>query len=116
MPQQYMIASGLSAHSLHFDVEIKIMDTRQNCGVTALLDSRAIGLFLNSEFVKCHGLTTQPLPKPISVYNIDGMPNKASMISSIVNLVPHYQNHAECAIFAITSLERQDMILDFTWL
>ncbi|KAG5350206.1 hypothetical protein C0989_012232 [Termitomyces sp. Mn162] len=49
----------------------------------ALLDSRATGLFLDMEFIKCHGLTTQPLPKPISVYNINGMPNKAGAISSM---------------------------------
>ncbi|KNZ71639.1 hypothetical protein J132_08078 [Termitomyces sp. J132] len=58
----------------------------------------------------------QPLPKPIPVYNINGMPNKASAISSMVNLVLHYWNHAEHAIFAIASLERQDMILGFMWL
>ncbi|KNZ80200.1 hypothetical protein J132_06793, partial [Termitomyces sp. J132] len=74
MLQQYMMVSGSSAHSLCLDVEIKTMDTRQNCGVTALLDSGATGLFLYLEFIKCHGLTMQPLPKPIPVYNIDKMP------------------------------------------
>ncbi|KNZ77654.1 hypothetical protein J132_04689 [Termitomyces sp. J132] len=58
----------------------------------------------------------QPLPKPILVYNINGMPNKAGTISSIVNLVLHYWNHTECTIFAVTSLGRQDMILGFMWL
>ncbi|KNZ76291.1 hypothetical protein J132_10750, partial [Termitomyces sp. J132] len=69
--------------------------------VMALLDSGAMGLFLDLEFIKHHGLTTQPLPKPIPVYNIDGMPNKAGAISSMVDLVLHYWNHAECAVFAI---------------
>ncbi|KAG5732574.1 hypothetical protein E4T56_gene16846 [Termitomyces sp. T112] len=86
MFQQYVMASSSSAHSLCLDVEIKTMDTQQNCGVTALLNSRATGLFLDLEFVKCHGLTTQLLPKPIPVYNIDGTPNEASAISSMVDL------------------------------
>ncbi|KNZ72574.1 hypothetical protein J132_02575 [Termitomyces sp. J132] len=113
MPQQYMMASGLSANSLCFDVEIKMTDTQQTCGVMALLDSRVTGLFLDLEF-KRHGLTMQPLTKPIPVYNIDGMPNKAGAINSMVDLVLCYQNQVECTIFAITSLGRQDMILGFT--
>ncbi|KNZ80734.1 hypothetical protein J132_04710 [Termitomyces sp. J132] len=75
-----------------------------------------MGLFLDLESVKHHGLTTQPLPKPIPVYNIDRMPNKAGIISSMVDLVLQYQNHAERAVFAVTSLGRQDMILRFMWL
>ncbi|KAG5719202.1 hypothetical protein E4T56_gene11785 [Termitomyces sp. T112] len=105
-----------STSSLHLNVEIETMDTQQTCGVMALLDSRAIGLFLDSGFVKCHGLTTQPLPKPIPVYNIDGMPNKAGTINSVVDLVLCYQNYVEHTMFAVPSLDRQDMILGFMWL
>ncbi|KNZ81972.1 hypothetical protein J132_09293 [Termitomyces sp. J132] len=58
----------------------------------------------------------QPLPKSIPVYSIDGMPIKAGAINFMVDLVLCYWNHAECAVFAVTSLGRQDMILGFTWL
>ncbi|KNZ80881.1 hypothetical protein J132_04105 [Termitomyces sp. J132] len=114
MPQQYVMASALSANSLHLDVEIEMMDTQQTHRVIALLDSRAMELFLNLEFIKCHSLTTQPLSKPIPVYNIDRTPNKAGTINSTVDLVLHYQNHVECTVFVITSLGRQDIILGFT--
>ncbi|KNZ79557.1 hypothetical protein J132_09241, partial [Termitomyces sp. J132] len=50
------------------------------------------------------------------VFNINRTPNKASTISSVVDLIFYYQNHAECAVFAITSLGKQDMILGVTWL
>ncbi|KAG5730948.1 hypothetical protein E4T56_gene7122 [Termitomyces sp. T112] len=93
MPQQYVMASALSTNSLCLDVEIETTDTQQTHGVTALLDSGATGLFLDLE-----------------------MPKKAGAINSVVDLVLHYWNHAEHAIFAITSLGRQDMILGFTWL
>ncbi|KNZ73301.1 hypothetical protein J132_07842 [Termitomyces sp. J132] len=109
-----MMASSPSANSLCLDVEIETMDTQQAYGVMALLDSRAMGLFLDSEFVKCHGLTMQPLPKLILVYNIDGIPNKAGAISSVVDLVLCYWNHVEHTIFSVNSLGRQDMILGFT--
>ncbi|KNZ74070.1 hypothetical protein J132_08241 [Termitomyces sp. J132] len=80
MPQQYVMASAPSAHSLHLDMEIETTDTQQTCRVMALLDSRATGLFLDLEFIKHYGLTMQPLPKPIPVYNIDGTPNKAVLL------------------------------------
>ncbi|KNZ75631.1 hypothetical protein J132_02574 [Termitomyces sp. J132] len=89
MLQQYVMASGLSTHFLCLDVEIKMMDTQQNHRVAALLDSGAMGLFLDLEFVKCHGLTMQLLSKPIPVYNINRTPNKAGAISSMVDLVLH---------------------------
>ncbi|KAG5732414.1 hypothetical protein E4T56_gene11314 [Termitomyces sp. T112] len=36
------------------------------------------------------------------------MPNKAGAINSMVDLVLHYQNHVECAVFAVTSLDLLD--------
>ncbi|KAG5726698.1 hypothetical protein E4T56_gene4132 [Termitomyces sp. T112] len=57
-----------------------------------------------------------PLFHPIPVYNVDGMLNEAGSICSMVDLVLHYQDHSEQAAFAVTSLEKQDMILEFTWL
>ncbi|KNZ75012.1 hypothetical protein J132_05302 [Termitomyces sp. J132] len=44
------------------------------------------------------------------------MLNEAGFICSIVNLVLRYQDHSEQAAFAVISLEKQDMILGFTWL
>ncbi|KNZ74482.1 hypothetical protein J132_06831 [Termitomyces sp. J132] len=44
------------------------------------------------------------------------MPNEAGAINSVVDLVLCYWNHAECTVFAITSLGRQNMILSFIWL
>ncbi|KNZ77808.1 hypothetical protein J132_03805 [Termitomyces sp. J132] len=44
------------------------------------------------------------------------MLNEAGSICSMVDLVLHYQNHSEQATFAVTSLGKQDMILEFTWL
>ncbi|KNZ77990.1 hypothetical protein J132_02633 [Termitomyces sp. J132] len=103
---QYIVVLSPSTNSLCLDVEIKTTDTQQAHGVTTLLKSRAMGLFLDLEFVKCHSLTMQPLPKPIPVFNINRIPNKADAINSIVDLVLHYQNHAEHAVFAVTSLGR----------
>ncbi|KAG5735995.1 hypothetical protein E4T56_gene18367 [Termitomyces sp. T112] len=84
--------------------------------MVALLDSGTTGLFLYTDYVQQHCLTTHSLSRPIPVYNVDGMLNEAGSIRSMVDLVLHYQDHSKRAAFAITSLEKQDMILGFTWL
>ncbi|KNZ78571.1 hypothetical protein J132_11209 [Termitomyces sp. J132] len=68
------------------------------------------------DYMQQHYLTTHPLFCPIPVYNIDGMLNEAGSICSMVDLVLCYQDHSEQAAFAVTSLGKQDMILEFTWL
>src|SRR5918992_5283449 len=59
---------------------------------------------------------TQTLQRPIPVYNVDGSPNKAGSITEVVDLVLRYKDHSECAVFAVTNLGKQDMILGLTWL
>ena len=67
-------------------------------------------------FVERHQLTTWPLTQPILVYNIDGTLNEAGSIRCVIECILHYCNHAEQAVFAITSLGEQDIILGYTWL
>ncbi|KAG5736025.1 hypothetical protein E4T56_gene18331 [Termitomyces sp. T112] len=50
------------------------------------------------------------------MYNVDGTLNEAGSICSVVDLVLYYKDHSEQATFAVTSLGKQDMILEFTWL
>ncbi|KNZ76115.1 hypothetical protein J132_00269, partial [Termitomyces sp. J132] len=84
--------------------------------VVALLDSGAIGLFLDTDYVQQHCLTTCPLACPIPLYNVDDMLNEAGSICLVVDLVLCYQDHFKQAAFAVISLGNQDMILEFTWL
>ena len=53
---------------------------------------------------------------PIPVYNVDGSPNKAGSISEVWETVLQYRDHSERAIFAVTGLGKQDIILGVTWL
>ncbi|KAG5725192.1 hypothetical protein E4T56_gene10213 [Termitomyces sp. T112] len=116
LPPCYVVASTPSTNSLKLQVEIEMMDTQQIQSVVALLDSSATSLFLDTDYVQQHHLTTCPLSCPIPVYNVDGTLNEAGSICSVVDLVLHYQDHSEQATFAVTSLGKQDMILGFTWL
>ncbi|KAG5725697.1 hypothetical protein E4T56_gene7297 [Termitomyces sp. T112] len=114
LPHHYIVASTPS--TLKLQVEIETTDTQQTQSVVALLDSGATGLFLNTDYVQQHHLTTHPLSHPITVYNVNGMLNEAGSIHFVMDLVLCYQDHSEQAAFAVTSLGKQDMILGFTWL
>jgi hypothetical protein len=73
-------------------------------------------MFANSDFVKRKRLTTRLLSRPIPVYNVDRSTNEAGSITEVVDVVLHYQDHLERAVFVVTSLGRQDIILSLTWL
>ena len=116
LPKTYVVAANPSPNSLNLKVGIQTMDTAEVKGVTALLDSGATGLFIDSDFLAAEKLTTGSLMLPTPVYNVDGTPNEAGSIHSVVDLILQYQNHSECAIFTVTNLGKHKMILGYPWL
>jgi len=63
--------------------------------VKALLDSRAMGNFINKDFVHTKDISTQSISCPIPVYNVDGSPNEAGQISEVVDVVLCYKTHSK---------------------
>jgi hypothetical protein len=116
LPSHYVVASVPGKNSLQLTVEIQTTDTGKRIQILALLDCGATGLFINSALVREKGLTTRTLQRPIPVYNVDGSPNEAGSITEVVDLVLRYKDHSERAVFAVTNLGKQDMILGLTWL
>jgi hypothetical protein len=47
---------------------------------------------------------------------VDGSLNEAGSILEIIDLILRYHDHSEHAMFTVTSLGKQDMILSLTWL
>ena len=92
------------------------MDTAEVKGITALLDSGATRLFIDSNFVATEKLMTCLLMCSAPMYNVDGTPNEAGSIRSVVDLILLFQNHLECAIFGVTNLGKHKMILGYPWL
>lgn len=116
LPERYVVASNPSSNSFELGVSIQTTDTGEVRSMRALLDSGATGLFANRDFVKRNRLTTRTLSRPIPVYNVDGSPNESGSITEVLEVVLRYRDHSETAVFAVTNLGRQDIILGLTWL
>ena len=116
LPRQYIIASTPGSNSLHLPVSIETIDTHERHSLRALLDCGATGMFLDVGFVRANRITEKPLQVPIPVLNVDGTPNEAGSIKSVVEVVLRYKDHSERAYFAVTSLGRQKMLLGMPWL
>ncbi|TDL13535.1 hypothetical protein BD410DRAFT_735231, partial [Rickenella mellea] len=90
--------------STQLNVQLKTLDTGVRISLTALLDSGATGLFLDSKFVKERNLNTRKLPRAIPVYNVDGTLNQGGSIQEEVDMIIQFNNHTEKATFAVCDL------------
>jgi len=95
-------------------IEVSTTDTSEVHSIKALLDSGAMGNFIDRDFVQMKGINTQSISRPIPVYNVDGFPNKAGQISEVVDIVLRYKTHSERMLLTVSSLRRQSMILSYT--
>jgi len=108
----------LDAHgtSIILPIEVSTTNTSEVHSIKALLDSGATGNFIDRDFVQMKGINTWSISRPIPVYNVDGSPNKAGQILEVVDMVLRYKTHSKRTLLAVSSLGRQSMILDYTWL
>src|ERR1700675_2433898 len=115
LPQKLTISAIRSSNSLDLDLDI---ETTSGCkhSLQALLDCGADGLFMDAEYAKANDIPTRSLRNPIPVFNVDGTPNEAGAISEIADVTLRYNGHTERALFAITQLGKQSVILGYTWL
>ena len=107
-------AAEPGSNSLYLRVEIESTETQRKQGIRALVDCRATSLFIDREYVKSNQLPMKKLSWVIPVFNIDGTPNEAGCISEVVELIIRYEKHSERALFAVTGLGRQNLILGIT--
>ena len=117
LPKQLSV-NTLDTHgtSIILPIEVSTTDTSKVHSVKVLLDSRAMGNFIDRDFIRMKGINTWSISHPILVYNVDGSPNEAGQISEVVDVVFHYKTYSERILLAISSLGRQNMILGYTWL
>lgn len=116
LPERIYIRTAKMKFSTQLNVQLKTLDTGVRISLTALLDSGATGLFLDSKFVKENNLNTRRLPRAIPVYNVDGTLNQGGSIQEEVDMVIQFNNHTEKATFAVCELGDKAAIIGHTWL
>jgi hypothetical protein len=114
--RELIVAATPSSHSFDLKVEIQTTDTEEVKTITALLDSGASGMFIDTDYVKEQKLNTRRLSRPIPVNNVDGTPNEAGPIEEIVDVILRYETHTEQTKFVVTRLGGQQMLLGLPWL
>jgi len=80
------------------DVDIsgsKKIDTHEEVSVKALLDSGAMGLFVNKKFVKKWGFKKEKLARPIQIKNINKTDNSGEMVTHEIECNLYYKRHME---------------------
>jgi hypothetical protein len=116
LPQRIYIRSLIANKSTQVQIQLKTLDTGVKMSVTALLDSGATGMFLDSNFIKENQINTRKLQHPIPVYNVDGTLNQGGSIQEEVDLVLSFKNHTEKTTFAVCDLGDKAAIIGHTWL
>jgi Retroviral aspartyl protease len=78
--------------------------------VKVLLDSGAIGLFINHVLVQDNSIATCKLNHPILVFNIAGS------ITEEVTLICHIKSIKKERVFEVCNLGKANIIIGYTWL
>ena len=60
-----------------------------------------------------HWVNIQKISQPISMFNVDGTTNKTSRA---VDIVLQYKTYLKQMLLIVSSLDKQDLILEYPWL
>ena len=76
-------------------IGLERIDMQEGIMVEALLDSRAMGLVMSSEFTKKQGFKLKKLERPMNVRNVNRSLNKKGPIEYIVEVNIYFKGHRE---------------------
>ena len=77
------------------DVDIERIDIYKGRTMKALLDSRAMGMFMSKSLVQKGGYRLIKLDQPLQVRNMDGTGNSGGAITYEVEVNMFYEEHVE---------------------
>jgi len=77
------------------------VDTHEGVTVKALLDSGAMGMFMNRKFVEKHGFRMEKLDRPSKVTNVDGTDNVGGSITHEIECNMYVINHSFHQVYFI---------------
>jgi len=98
------------------NIGIEKINTHEGIAVKALLDSGAIGMFMDKRTAAKHGFMLKELEKPIMVRNVDGTDNSGGAIIHQVEANVYYKGHVERMRMDVCNLGKTEVILGMPWL
>ena len=81
---------GKTLREVTVKIGLERIDTQEGITVEVLLDSRATGLVISSEFARKQGFKLKRLERPMNVRNVDGLLNKEEPIEYMVEVNIYY--------------------------
>ena len=97
-------------------IGLEKIDMQERITVEALLDSRATGLVMSSEFTRKQDFKLKKLEKLMHVRNVDGSLNKEGPIEHMVEVNIYYQGHRERMEINVIGEQKWMVILGIPWL
>ena len=95
---------------------IEKIDTHERRTVKALLDSRAMGMFMSKNLAQKGEYRLIKLDRPLQVRNIDSTGNSGGAITHKVEVNMFYKGHVERVRIDVCKLGKTDIILGMLWL
>ena len=97
-------------------IRLERLDMQEGITVEALLDSRATGLVISSEFARKKGFKLKKLERPMQVRNMDGSFNREGPIENTVEVNIYYKGHVERTEIDVIGGQKWGVILGMPWL
>jgi len=98
------------------NIGVEKIDTHEGVMIKALLDSSAMGMFMDRQTAARHGFKLQKLEKPLMVKNVDGTVNSGGAITHQVECNVFYKGHMERMQMDVCDLGKTEVILGMPWL
>jgi len=98
------------------NIGVEKIDMHEGVMIKALLDSGAMGMFMDRQTVARHGFKLQKLERPIAVRNVDGTNNSGGAITHQVECNVFYKGHMERIRMDVCDLGKTEVILGIPWL
>jgi len=98
------------------NIGVEKLDMHEGITVRVLLDSGAIGIFMDKRMAARHRFKLQKLERPIMVRNMDGTNNSGGAITYQVEVNVYYKGHVERMRMDRCNLGKMEIILGMPWL
>jgi len=92
------------------------VDNYKGISVKVLLDSGAMGMFVDKKFVEKNSFKLEKLERPVRIQNVDGTGNSGGLVTHKIEVNVYYQGHVERMKLDVCNLERTEVILGMPWL